>query len=72
MITAPYITSNDPLGTTVARPVDALSAFENGAPAGTGITYVWYSSANNYSTSIGTGATYTVQAGDAFHSISNT
>jgi probable HAF family extracellular repeat protein len=63
VVTTPAITSNDLAGPNAVHNGDVLTASATGHPDDT-ITYQWFSSADNDTTVVGTGATYSVQAGD--------
>jgi hypothetical protein len=62
---------------TVTRPTisgvtqegQVLTAAASAGQSDNAVTYQWFSSANNYNTAIGSGATYTIQEGDEGHRI---
>jgi hypothetical protein len=56
-VTTPTITGNAQEGQT-------LTASASSGQSDNGVTYAWYSSADGYTTSLGTGSTYLVKEGD--------
>src|SRR5262249_21038182 len=63
-VTTPTISSNDVAGSSVVREGDLLTASATAGQADNAVTYAWYSSADGFTTAIGTGATYTVTEGN--------
>jgi Mg-chelatase subunit ChlD len=68
-VTTPTISSNDAAGSSTVREGDVLTASASSGQNDNVVTYAWYSSADNYTNSIGTGSTYTVQEGDEGYKI---
>jgi hypothetical protein len=59
---APTVTT--PMITGTAKEGQTLTASASSGQSDNPVTYAWYSSADNYTNPIGTGATYAVQEGD--------